>query len=116
MLKVIELFKEDGTVDELGIGSIRDTIADALYPGTSVLHSRARYFLFIPWLLAHAANEAGPSDGTARLRTLEARLIESLLAGGETDGVIGRQARAKRKRRGLLQTLAMGRSTFMSRG
>lgn len=98
MLKVIELFKEDGTVDELGIGSIRDTIADALYPGTSVLHSRARYFLFIPWLLAHAANEAGPSDGTARLRTLEARLIESLLAGGETDGVIGRQARAKLKR------------------
>jgi hypothetical protein len=98
MLKVIEMFKEDGTVDELGIGSIRDTIADALYPGTSVLHSRARYLLFIPWLLAQAANDTTPTTGPARLRTLEARLIESLLAGGETDGVIGRQARAKLKR------------------
>jgi hypothetical protein len=33
MLEVIDLFKEEGTVDELGIGSIRDALADALFPG-----------------------------------------------------------------------------------
>jgi hypothetical protein len=40
MLEVVDLFKEEGTVDELGIGSIRDALADALFPGTSVLHSQ----------------------------------------------------------------------------
>ena len=30
MLEVVELFKEEGTVDELGIGSIRDALADSL--------------------------------------------------------------------------------------
>jgi hypothetical protein len=28
MLAVVELFKDEGTVDELGIGAIRDTISD----------------------------------------------------------------------------------------
>jgi hypothetical protein len=47
MLEVVDLFKQEGTVDELGIGSIRDALADALFPGTSVLHTRLRYVLFI---------------------------------------------------------------------
>jgi hypothetical protein len=47
-LTVIELLKEESTVDEIGIGPIRDTIADVLFPGTSVLHTRARYLLFVP--------------------------------------------------------------------
>jgi hypothetical protein len=37
MLEVVDLFKEEGTVDELGIGSIRDARADSLFAGTSVL-------------------------------------------------------------------------------
>ena len=32
MLEVVDLFKEEGTVDELGIGSIRDALADSLFP------------------------------------------------------------------------------------
>jgi len=35
MLEVVDLFKEEGTLDELGIGSIRDALADSLFPGTS---------------------------------------------------------------------------------
>ncbi len=57
-LRLIELFKESGTVDELGIGSIRDTFADAFFPGTSVLQTRARYLLFIPWLLERTAHQS----------------------------------------------------------
>jgi len=30
MLEVVELFKEDRTLDELGIGSIRDALADSM--------------------------------------------------------------------------------------
>lgn len=98
MLAVVELFKEDGTVDELGVGSIRDTIADVLFPGTSVLHSRARYLLFIPWLLDQAAR-SGPSDmAAARFRALEYRLIHALIAGQGTEGVIGARAKDSLKR------------------
>src|SRR5688572_19144376 len=45
MLEVIELFREKGTLDELGIGSIRDTFADHFFPGISTIQTRARYFL-----------------------------------------------------------------------
>ena len=40
MLSVVELFKDEGTVDEIGIGAVRDSISDRLFPGTSVLLTR----------------------------------------------------------------------------
>jgi hypothetical protein len=98
MRQLIELFKDESTVDELGIGTIRDTIANELFPGTSVLQTRVRYLLFIPWLVRDVASHHYPSDvALTRLRSQEVRLIDSLLAGGETGGVIGRQAKAKLK-------------------
>ena len=51
VLELVSALNEPGTLDELGIGSIRDTIADRLFPGTSTIQTRARYFLFIPWIL-----------------------------------------------------------------
>ena len=48
--RVLDLFDELGTVDELGVGNLRDTISNALFPGTVVLHTRLRYVLFIPWI------------------------------------------------------------------
>ena len=55
---------EPGTLDELGIGPIRDTIADTLFPGTSTIQTRARYFLFIPWILQKA------EEGSLRVSTV----------------------------------------------
>ena len=98
MLEVVDLFKEESTVDELGIGTIRDGIAEALFPGTSVLQTRVRYFLFIPWLLQRASHKATPQEMSAEFRSTQYRLTESLLAGGETTGVFGRFARRKLKR------------------
>jgi hypothetical protein len=98
MLEVVGLFKEEGTVDELGIGSIRDALAGALFPGTSVLHTRLRYVLFIPWLLQRAAREGTPTEMSAEFKRLEYRLITSLMAGGENLGVIGNRARNDLKR------------------
>ena len=98
MLEVVDLFKEEGTVDELGIGSIRDALADSMFPGTSVLHTRLRYVLFIPWLMEQAAHKPTPTEMSAEFRSLEYRLINSLLAGGERQGVIGNTARASLKR------------------
>jgi hypothetical protein len=49
-LDIIDLFREKGTVDELGIGTVRDAFADLLFPGTSTIMTRARYYLFVPWM------------------------------------------------------------------
>jgi hypothetical protein len=96
MLEIVDRFKEKSTVDELGLGTIRDAFADSLFPGTSTLHSRARYFLFIPWVyrqLEHDRVRGAQMDD--RARKLQTALVDALLAGGESEGVIGIEARAK---------------------
>lgn len=98
MLEVVDLFREQGTLDELGIGSIRDALANALFPGTSEIHTRLRYVLFVPWLLQRASDRRSPAEMGAEFRRLEYRMIDSLLAGGEQRGVIGNTARGHLKR------------------
>ena len=50
MRQVLDLFKEQGTVDEMGLGSLRDALSEALFPGTSTIQTRLRYVLFVPWI------------------------------------------------------------------
>ncbi|MEP7378000.1 MAG: DUF6361 family protein [Chloroflexota bacterium] len=92
MFEVIDLFREKGTVDDLGIGSIRDTFADRFFPAISTIQSRGRYFLFIPWLYQMLERDRIPSArANHHARWLQAGLVESLKAGGEAEaaGVIG---------------------------
>lgn len=49
--RLMDLFREQDSRDELGLGAIRDSIADHLFPGTSTIQTRLRYVLFIPWVL-----------------------------------------------------------------
>jgi hypothetical protein len=98
-LDVIDLFRDKGTVDELGLGIIRDAIADVLFPGTSTIMTRARYYLFVPWIYLELERKKIPSAEVARrARDDEIRLIEALLNGGEKRGVIGIEARKNLKR------------------
>ncbi len=99
MLELVGLFREQGTVDELGIGTIRDALADTLFPGTSTLHTRPGYLLFIPWIYQRIERDRVPSARAAeRLKRDELRLIEALAAGGEREGVIGIEARTRLQR------------------
>src|SRR5690606_16447318 len=98
MLEVVDLFKDAGSVDELGIGAIRDALSVALSPGTSLLHTRLRYTLFISWLLRDAVSAGTPEQMAERFRNSEFTLIEALLRGGETQNVIGQEARRTLKR------------------
>ena len=93
VLELVSALNEPGTLDELGIGSIRDTIADTLFPGTSTIQTRARYFLFIPWILQMV--EAIPARSAEdRARQLQLQLCDALdKAHGPNAGVIGREAR-----------------------
>lgn len=90
MLSVVDLFREKGTIDELGLGTIRDAFADRLFPGTSVLQTRTRYWLFVPWIyLRLEAARTRSADADAVARRLQGELVRALKAGGATEGVIG---------------------------
>lgn len=99
MARLLDAFRDKGTVDELGIGTIRDTFSDLLFPGTSTLHTRARYFFFVPWIITSITARRLPLErATRELHHLEVRLIEALRSGDLEGGVIGRDARAGLKR------------------
>lgn len=96
--EIVQAFTDPGTLDELGIGQVRDAFSNELFPGTSTIQTRARYFLFVPWLFQRAAAN---SRGTAILPTAERyerQLIEGIRASGDTQGLIGQQAGAAVKR------------------
>lgn len=98
-LDVIDLFRESDTRDELGIGIIRDAFSNLLFPGISTIQTRAKYFLFIPWIYQDLENKRVPSAKiTDRARREEVRLIHGLLSSGETEGVIGAIAKDDLKR------------------
>jgi Family of unknown function (DUF6361) len=99
VLDVIDLFREQGTVDELGFGTIRDALADILFPATSNLMTRACYYFFIPWMYLRLEDQkTSSSEVAAKARREELKLIERLLDAGEQEGVIGRRARGGLRR------------------
>lgn len=51
VLNVLDLLGEQGVLDELGIATIRDGFSDLLFPGTSTIQTRAKYFLIVPYIL-----------------------------------------------------------------
>lgn len=61
MLAVIDLFREQDTVDELGMSAVWDAFADLLFPGTGTVQTRARYFLFVPWIFQVAEAQRVPA-------------------------------------------------------
>lgn len=52
--EALAALSEPGAVDELGFGTLRDAFADALFPGTSTLQTRAKYFILVPCAIRYA--------------------------------------------------------------
>lgn len=95
MREIIDLFKDEDSVDELGVGSIRDTFSELLFPGLSTVQTRARYFLLIPYVYRRLEDKKVPSrDAAAKARHWQTELITSLKRGGgkPNDGIIGWEA------------------------
>lgn len=96
--RLLALFRETDTRDELGIGAVRDSIAGQLFPGTSVIQTRLRYMLLIPWLFTQLEKRhESAAKFPARAREAELRLRHVLTEGNE-DGVFGRRAGDQLKR------------------
>lgn len=79
---------QQGVRDEIGFLALHQGIADRLFPGTSVLHTRLRYALFVPWLMMQSG---GRSD---RFRKDSLTLTRQLVqwkdpTGKGQEGIIG---------------------------
>lgn len=87
---LLRSLEEPGTLDVLGLGSVRDAFSDMLSPGTSTIQTRLRYFIFLPWIFKRLeARQVSGADFARKLRKAEARLIDCLRHLGREQGVIG---------------------------
>ncbi|ACV68826.1 DUF6361 family protein [Desulfohalobium retbaense] len=103
-LDVIQAFGDQGTLDELGIGTTRDALSDLLFPGTSTIQTRAKYHLFIPWMYQELERECARGRLASQYaieqegRSKEVALIQALASSSDPVGTIGVEAKAKLRR------------------
>ena len=89
-LRILSLFQERDSRDELGLGAIRDSFSDKLFPGTSTIQTRLRYMLFVPWVYRELEKNQVSADRFAtRARKLELELVGPLRESDDRVGVFG---------------------------
>jgi hypothetical protein len=101
---VLDLLRPEGMVDELGMGTIRDALANQLFPGISTIQTRAKYFFIIPYILYdYQATKPAQRRGKTPSKFLEDREYEIMWALAEQyeyqegNGVIGISKRKPNK-------------------
>jgi hypothetical protein len=67
---LLHSLEEPGTLDALGLGSVRDAFSSRLSPGTSTIQTRLRYyFVFLPWIFTRLEQQrVPPAEFARRLR------------------------------------------------
>lgn len=93
-LAVLNALREPGAVDELGIGIVRDGLANFFFPGTSTIQTRAKYFLLVAYMLRDVERglyEGSVSEVQAALTETERECARRMLerAPEGTTGIIG---------------------------
>lgn len=98
-LRIFSLFQEKESRDELGLGAVRDSFADQLFPGTSTIQTRLRYMLFVPWIYHSLEEKCLPAENFAiQADKLERDLIQPLMDSADQAGVFGKTAGKRLKR------------------
>lgn len=98
-LRILSLFQEKESRDELGLGSVRDSFADQLFPGTSTIQTRLRYMLFVPWIYHSLEEKRLPAESFAiQADLLERDLVQPLMDSDDLAGVFGKTAGKSLKR------------------
>ena len=99
VLDVMNLLQEQGAVDEIGIGLVRDAFANLFFPGTSTVQTVAKYFLIVPYVLKEATEGRYGNDLNKILRRIDqeekecGKLLMQNCPGEE--GIIGRRVLPK---------------------
>ena len=92
---ILRLLGTQGAVDELGIGTVRDYFSNQLFPGITVLQTRAKYFVLIPYLFADAARQkyARRGEVLAWINRQEDALVKNLVRASPDElGIIGKRS------------------------
>lgn len=97
---VMNLLQEQGAVDEIGIGLVRDAFSNLFFPGTSTVQTVAKYFLIVPYVLKEACEGKYGNNLSKVLQRIdqeekECGIILLQNCPGE-DGIIGRRVLPKR--------------------
>ena len=121
------LEQEQGVRDEIGFLLLHQAYADRFFPGTSVLQTRLRYILFVPWMYERIARTAHQRSIDELLREEEMRLIARLRAhyqalgsDNERVGIIGSRSHAQGRLTtqppSMIYWTALGRWGLLKRG
>lgn len=97
--KVMKLLQGQGAIDELGLGRIRDAFSNRLFPGLSVLQTRAKYFCLMPSLYSFLERTriSDAREARQRIREYEISLTRRLAAGSSgVSGIIGADSLTQR--------------------
>lgn len=99
IVQALKALETSGTIDELGIGVIRDGFADQLFPGISVLQTRAKYYITVPDIYRSAMRNKSlksPKDVSDFIHKEEDDIAASLRDKGNY-GVIGERGPVRYK-------------------
>lgn len=88
-MDVLRLFQEQGAVDELGIGVIRDGFANYFFPGTSTIQTRAKYFFIIPYAMMETVTDPRVTTVQGALRRLDEIEKECAVILKQNSGTLG---------------------------
>jgi len=93
--QVLSQIYEPGTLDELGIGALRDGFADRMFPGFSTIQTRAKYLITVPrmirdyLLLSPSEQRRTKLDKYLRERENELAKVLTERHGNSETGIIG---------------------------
>lgn len=92
--EALKILNGESTVDVIGLGKPFEEISDALFPGTSTLHTRLRYVIFLAAIFYAIKIKNPPiADPAKEVQRLENSLREILEGNDMFGGVIGRIAK-----------------------
>lgn len=100
VLDVMNLLQEQGAVDEIGIGLVRDAFSNLFFPGTSTVQTVAKYFLIVLYVLKEACEGKYGTNLNKVLQRIDQEEkdcgIILLQNCPREDGIIGRRVLPKR--------------------
>ena len=102
--ELLSLLQEKGTLDEIGIGTIRDAFSNLLFPGITTIQTRAKYLVILLYLfqeadaVAQKAAQKGRPYTSAQLAQFIDKSQDDLVNVFEKNGLNERGVIGKRTR------------------
>ncbi len=100
-LGILTMMDEEGAVDEIGIGRIRDAFANIFFPGTSTIMTRAKYYFIVPYAFKDALANRNLTKYKEIIKEvedgIERKCAEKMLKKnpGSGNGIIGARSLAR---------------------